>query len=34
MLFAFDGTWNIDKPGSDRDTNVVWFREAYQKQVF
>lgn len=34
MLFAFDGTWNIDKPGADSDTNVVWFRNAYQQQVF
>lgn len=28
-LYAFDGTWNQDKPGTDRDTNVVWFAEAY-----
>jgi uncharacterized protein (DUF2235 family) len=34
MLFAFDGTWNMDKPGADVDTNVVWFRNAYQQQVF
>lgn len=29
-LYAFDGTWNIDKPGADHDTNVVWFHDAYQ----
>ena len=29
MLYAFDGTWNEDKDGNDRDTNVLWFREAY-----
>lgn len=29
-LYAFDGTWNKDKPGSEEDTNVVWFRDAYQ----
>jgi uncharacterized protein (DUF2235 family) len=29
MLYAFDGTWNLDKPGADRDTNVLWFRQAY-----
>lgn len=28
-LFAFDGTWNVDKPGADHDTNVLWFHEAY-----
>ncbi|MGH9657644.1 MAG: phospholipase effector Tle1 domain-containing protein, partial [Bryobacteraceae bacterium] len=28
-LYAFDGTWNEDKPGADKDTNVVWFRDAY-----
>ena len=33
-LYAFDGTWNRDKPGTDRDTNVVWFRDAYQAPVF
>ena len=29
-LYAFDGTWNVDKPESQHDTNVVWFRDAYQ----
>ncbi len=28
-LYAFDGTWNIDKPGTEHDTNVVWFHDAY-----
>jgi uncharacterized protein (DUF2235 family) len=28
-LYAFDGTWNVDKPGTEHDTNVVWFRDAY-----
>ncbi|MFN8060510.1 MAG: DUF2235 domain-containing protein [Vicinamibacterales bacterium] len=28
-LYAFDGTWNKDKPGSEHDTNVIWFRDAY-----
>ena len=28
-LYAFDGTWNLDKPGTEHDTNVVWFRDAY-----
>ena len=28
-LYAFDGTWNVDKPGTEHDTNVVWFHEAY-----
>ena len=28
-LYAFDGTWNKDKPGADQDTNVVWFYDAY-----
>lgn len=32
-LYAFDGTWNSDKPGADKDTNVVWFRDAYQGTV-
>src|SRR5881296_3629974 len=33
-LYAFDGTWNKDKAGSDEDTNVVWFRDAYQETKF
>ncbi len=32
-LYAFDGTWNKDKPGAEHDTNVVWFRNAYQGSV-
>lgn len=28
-LYAFDGTWNKDKPGSDSDTNVLNFANAY-----
>jgi uncharacterized protein (DUF2235 family) len=28
-LYAFDGTWNLDNPGTEHDTNVVWFRDAY-----
>ena len=28
-LYAFDGTWNVDNPGTQHDTNVVWFRDAY-----
>jgi uncharacterized protein (DUF2235 family) len=30
-LYAFDGTWNADKPGADRDTNVRWFVDAYER---
>jgi uncharacterized protein (DUF2235 family) len=29
-LYAFDGTWNSDKPGIEKDTNVVWFHNAYK----
>jgi hypothetical protein len=32
-LYAFDGTWNSDKKGAERDTNVVWFRNAYLGRV-
>jgi len=28
-LYAFDGTWNENKPGDAKDTNVVKFMEAY-----
>jgi uncharacterized protein (DUF2235 family) len=28
-LYAFDGTWNVDKPGTEHDTNVIWFHSAY-----
>jgi uncharacterized protein (DUF2235 family) len=28
-LYAFDGTWNSDKDGTEDDTNVCWFSEAY-----
>ena len=33
-LYAFDGTWNKDKPGTDRDTNIVWFCTAYGDGAF
>jgi uncharacterized protein (DUF2235 family) len=34
-LYAFDGTWNQDNPDkvTEKDTNVVWFRDAYQGTV-
>lgn len=32
-LYAFDGTWNKDKAGTERDTNVIWFRDAYASPV-
>jgi uncharacterized protein (DUF2235 family) len=32
-LYAFDGTWNVDKEGSEKDTNVIWFRDAYAGTV-
>ena len=28
-LYAFDGTWNEDKEGTENDTNVAWFASAY-----
>jgi len=28
-LYAFDGTWNSDKPDTAKDTNIVWFHNAY-----
>jgi len=28
-LYAFDGTWNKDKPGTESDTNVLEFANAY-----
>jgi uncharacterized protein (DUF2235 family) len=28
-LYAFDGTWNSDKPNNEKDTNVVWVYNAY-----
>lgn len=31
-LYAFDGTWNKDKPGARNDTNVRKLAEAYQPQ--
>jgi uncharacterized protein (DUF2235 family) len=31
-LYAFDGTWNKDKPGTDEDTNVLKFANAYRPQ--
>jgi uncharacterized protein (DUF2235 family) len=33
-LYAFDGTWNRDKDGSEHDTNVLWFRRAYRGNCF
>jgi uncharacterized protein (DUF2235 family) len=33
-LYAFDGTWNSDKPGAEHDTNVLWFSQAYTDRVF
>jgi len=33
-LYAFDGTWNSDKPGAQHDTNVLWFRRSYAKECF
>jgi len=33
-LYAFDGTWNSDKPGSQHDTNVLWFKRAYSAECF
>jgi uncharacterized protein (DUF2235 family) len=33
-LYAFDGTWNKDKPGTESDTNVAWFTRAYQEPSF
>lgn len=32
MLYGFDGTWNQDKPGTEHDTNVLWFSNAYTKE--
>jgi hypothetical protein len=31
--YAFDGTGNGDKAGAEKDTNVVWFRDACQGTV-
>ena len=28
-LYAFDGTWQQDEQDYEKDTNVVWFRDAY-----
>jgi uncharacterized protein (DUF2235 family) len=33
-LYAFDGTWNTDKPGTESDTNVLWFHDAYKGPRF
>ena len=30
MLYAFDGTWNKDRPGTEHDSNVRLFATAYQ----
>lgn len=32
-LYAFDGTWNEDEDASERDTNVVRFRNLYEGPV-
>lgn len=29
-LYAFDGTWNSDKPGAEQDTNVFRFNQVYE----
>jgi uncharacterized protein (DUF2235 family) len=29
-LYAFDGTWNTHHKNTEKDTNVIWFRNAYQ----
>lgn len=33
-LYAFDGTWNENKPDDAEDTNVFKFKEAYQGSKF
>ena len=33
-LYAFDGTWNKDKPGTEGDTNILWFCSAYGDSGF
>ena len=33
-LYAFDGTWNQDKPGTEQDTNIAWFCSAYGEGAF
>ena len=33
-LYSFDGTWNKDKTGTERDTNVLLFGAACQKTVW
>lgn len=33
-LYAFDGTWNENKPDDAEDTNVFKFKEAYQEKKF
>lgn len=30
-LYAFDGTWNRNHPGTERDTNVTWLAGAYER---
>jgi uncharacterized protein (DUF2235 family) len=32
-LYAFDGTWQRDQDNPVEDTNVVWFRDAYDGPV-
>jgi pimeloyl-ACP methyl ester carboxylesterase len=29
-LYAFDGTWQHDHKSPEKETNIVWFRDAYQ----
>src|ERR687891_651750 len=31
-LYAFDGTWNENRPDDKNDTNVVKFKEAYESE--
>ena len=33
-LYAFDGTWNKDEPGTERDTNILWFCSTYREDTF
>ena len=31
-IYAFDGTWNEHRKNAETDTNVLWFRNAYQQR--
>ena len=33
-FYAFDGTWNTDQPGTEKDTNVLKFYDAYEGKSF